>query len=104
MAVIGTAVTGCTRPTPDQRESSSESKSNRVPSLSDDAAINDLVTAAFQSDDRLRTLKIFVSTKQGVVTLEGVANSRIQRLLMLQKTIGIYGVERVNDRLKVDEL
>ena len=68
----------------------------------DDAEITVKVKAALLYEDDLRSMKINVDTVQGIVTLEGSADSQKNKEKAIQLTAAVKGVRSVISKLTVE--
>lgn len=68
----------------------------------DDAEITIKVKAALLYEDDLRSMKINVDTVQGIVTLEGSADSQKNKDKAIQLTAAVKGVRSVISKLTVE--
>ncbi len=68
----------------------------------DDAEITIKVKAALLYEDDLRSMKINVDTVQGIVTLEGSADSQKNKDKAIQLSAAVKGVRSVISKLTVE--
>jgi hyperosmotically inducible protein len=68
----------------------------------DDAEITVKVKAALLYEDDLRSMKINVDTSQGIVTLEGTANSQENKEKAIRVSAAVKGVRSVISKLTVE--
>jgi osmotically-inducible protein OsmY len=88
---------GCA--TPSERR---ERTSQRAARTLDDASITANVNGLIIGDDDARFFRIDVTTRGGVVTLQGTINSRDSEARLLQKIREIEGVRSVRSMLRLD--
>ncbi|MGV8892066.1 MAG: BON domain-containing protein [Burkholderiaceae bacterium] len=67
----------------------------------DDAMITTMVKAALIEDKQVQSLKISVSTEQGVVKMSGVVPTAAVGQRALQLAAGVQGVQDIKSELKV---
>jgi osmotically-inducible protein OsmY len=68
----------------------------------DDAALLAKVRAALRLDRETKDLPIAVSVRDGTVTLEGRVPSEELRKRLLERVGSVSGVEKVDDRMRVE--
>lgn len=78
-----------------------EQKAGQVGQVLDDATITAAVKAEYVKDREVDALKINVDTKDGVVTLNGVAPSELGRTRAETLAMSVKGVSKVNNNLTV---
>ncbi len=67
----------------------------------DDAMITTMVKAALVEDEQVQSLKISVSTEQGIVKMSGVVPTAEVGQRALQLAAGVQGVQDIKSELKV---
>jgi osmotically-inducible protein OsmY len=66
-----------------------------------DSQITDRVMGKLTVDDPAVAKRVQVATKDGVVTLTGVANTSVEALRVIHETESVSGVVKVQNRLAV---
>jgi len=78
-----------------------EQKAGQVGQILDDATITAAVKAEYVKDREVDALKIDVDTKNGIVTLNGVAPSETGRNRAETLAMSVKGVSKVNNNLTI---
>jgi hypothetical protein len=78
-----------------------ESSDRTIVARADDAALTGKVKAAVAAEPEIRSMKIDVDTKNGVVTLNGTVASQEQKMRAKQAAQNVDGVKQVVDNLTV---
>jgi len=94
---------GCSQPPSDVKENNEQPSETSVGQSLSDATTTAKIKTTYLFNPHLNTFRIDVDTRDGVVTVQGVVKTGIQRDLAGEIAKNAYGVRDVRNELKVSE-